>query len=339
MPATETAARLKEDTMHDIANPFVQPKFTVIETEGDETRGKFVIEPLERGFGQTLGNSIRRVLLSSLPGASMFALKVEGALHEFSALDGVEEDVTTIVLNLKDLILVIDDETEAVKRLELDFKGPGVVTAANLELPYDVHVVNKDLVIAHVSEGGSLKLTIYARNGRGYVTGEANKANREILGSIVGVIATDSNYSPIRRVGYTVENTRVGHDERYDRLILEVETNGSVKAMDTLALGAKILMEHLEPFLHFDERVEELNIMAEEVEEDEDEFQDMEIENLDISVRSYNCLKRAGINTVSELVEKSEEEILKVKNLGKKSFKEIKDRLTELGLSFRGSID
>lgn len=325
--------------MRDIANPFIQPKFTIIHTENDDKTGKFVIEPLERGFGQTLGNSLRRILLSSLPGASMFALKVEGALHEFSALDGVVEDVTTIVLNLKNLILKIDDQTEAVKRLELDVKGPAVATAADLVLPYDVHVINKDLVIANVSEGGELRLTVFARNGRGYVTGETNKANRDILGSIVGTIATDSNYSPIRKVAYTVENTRVGHDERYDRLILEVETNGSVKATDAVSLAAKIMIEHLTPFLDLDEKAQELNIMKEEEVVEEDKFKDIEIENLEISVRSYNCLKRAGINTVSQLTSKSEEEILKVKNLGKKSFKEIKDTLASLGLSFRGSVD
>jgi DNA-directed RNA polymerase subunit alpha len=325
--------------MRDIANPFILPKFTIIETDNDDRTGKFVIEPLERGFGQTLGNSLRRILLSSLPGASMFALKVEGALHEFSALDGVVEDVTTIVLNLKNLILKIDDQTEAVKRLELNVKGPAVATAGDLVLPYDVHVINKDLVIANVSEGGELHLTVFARNGRGYVTGEANKANRDILGSIVGTIATDSNYSPIRKVGYTVENTRVGHDERYDRLILEVETNGSVKATDAVSLAARIMIEHLNPFLDLDKKAEELNIMKEDVVVEEEKFKDTQIEDLEISVRSYNCLKRAGINTLSELVSKSEEEILKVKNLGKKSFKEIKDTLAARGLSFRGSID
>lgn len=322
-----------------IANPFEIPQFKINQLEEDNNHARFTVEPLERGFGQTLGNSLRRILLSSLPGASMFAIKVEGALHEFSALDGVTEDVTNIILNLKNLIMVISDPTETVKRIELDFVGPGVVTAAHLDTPVDVEIINKDLIIANVADGGHLRLTIFARNGRGYITGEENKVNRKILGSYAGIIATDSNYSPITKVNYTVENTRVKYDERYDRLIFEVWTDGSMKALDAVALGAKIMIEHLKPFMHLDENVQELMIMKKEVEEEEDQFKDRTIEDLDISVRSFNCLKRAGINKVSELIARSEEEILKVKNLGKKSFKEIKDKLTELGLSFRGTIE
>jgi len=318
-----------------IANPFIKTAFTINEIDSEKNYGKFVIEPLERGFGQTIGNSLRRVLLSSLPGASMFALKVDGAQHEFSALDGVEEDVTTIILNLKNLIIRIDEDSEAVKLLELNVKGPAVVTAGDLTASSEVEVINKDLEIAHVSEGGHLKLTVYARNGRGYVTGESNKALKGEFGLPVGVVATDSNYSTIKKVNYTVENTRVHHDDRYERLILEVWTDGAMKPNMAVSLGAKILVEHIKAFTRVDETATDITIMKEEI-ADETPVNTQTIEDLDLTVRSYNCLKRAGIQTVQELVQYTEEEVLKIRNLGRKSFKEIKDKLIEMELSFKG---
>ncbi|HPY79064.1 MAG TPA: DNA-directed RNA polymerase subunit alpha [Bacilli bacterium] len=301
--------------------------------------GKFVLEPLERGFGQTLGNSFRRLLLSALPGASVFAITIDGARHEFATLPGVVEDVTMITLNLKQLILKIEDIDTTIKRLEVDVVGPAVVTGADITLPYGVEVISKDLVIANVAEGGHLKMTIFARNGRGYVTSESNKAERQKVGGAIGVIATDSNYSPVTKVNYTVSNTRVGHDENYDRLTLEVWTNGSITPQAAVALSAKILIEHYKPFLDLEEATVDVEVFAEQEAQAPAQMEDKKIEELDISVRSYNCLKRAGIQTVLELASKTEEEILKVRALGKKSFKEIKDKLKELGLNFRGSVE
>lgn len=318
-----------------IASPFIKTGFTINEIDSEKNYGKFVIEPLERGFGQTIGNSLRRVLLSALPGASMFAVKVEGAQHEFSALDGVEEDVTTIILNLKNLIVKIDEDSETPKLLMLTVKGPAVATAADFSMSSEVEVINKDLEIAHVSAGGELKLTVYARNGRGYVTGEANKALKGEFGLPVGVIATDSNYSAIRKVNYVVENTRVHHDDRYERLTLEVWTDGSMKPNFAVSLGAKILVEHVKAFTKVDETATDITIMKEEI-ADITPANTQTIEDLDLTVRSYNCLKRAGIQSVQELVQYTEEEVLKIRNLGRKSFKEIKDKLTELQLSFKG---
>lgn len=310
---------------------FEKPSFKVATFDTTHNYGKFVIEPLERGFGMTLGNALRRVLLSSLPGASVYAIEVEGARHEFSSLEGVLEDVTTIVLNLKELVLRIDDEENSAKKIEVNVKGPMAVTAGSLTLPYGVEVVNPELVICNVAEGGNFRMIIHARNGRGYVTAEGNK------GSIqhVGVIPTDSNYSPITKVSYVVEPTRVGHDSRYDRLVLEVWTNGSMLPQDAVSLAAKILIEHFEFFVELSEIARNIDVMAEEVEETSNKYDDMTIEELDLSVRSYNCLKRAGIQTVLELTQKSEEDMMKVRNLGKKSLKEVKEKLMLIGLKFR----
>lgn len=318
-----------------IANPFIKTGFTINEIDSEKNYGKFVIEPLERGFGQTIGNSLRRVLLSSLPGASMFAIKVDGAQHEFSALDGVEEDVTTIILNLKNLIIRINEDSESVKILELNVKGPATVTAGDFTASSEVEVINQDLEIAHVSAGGQLKLTVYARNGRGYVTGEANKALKGEIGLPVGAVATDSNYSSIRKVNYEVANTRVHHDDRYERLTLEVWTDGSIRPNFAVSLAAKILMEHIRAFTRVDETAVDITIMKEET-LDVTPINTQTIEDLDLTVRSYNCLKRAGIQTVQELIQFTEEEVLKIRNLGRKSFKEIKDKLTEMELSFKG---
>lgn len=328
--------------MSTLAKPFEKTSFKVAQIDANDHYGKFVIEPLERGYGLTLGNSLRRVLLSSLPGASVYAVEIEGARHEFSALKGIEEDVTAIILNLKDLVLRIDDDSNEVKVLKINVKGPKVVTAKDIELPGLVSVINPDLEIAHVVEGGVLNMTMYARNGRGYVTSEGNKVDRkkakELGTATLGFIATDSNYSPILRCSYAVEPTRVGHDSNFDRLTLEVWTDGSIEPATAVALSAQMLVNSLKPFVELEKAVEEINMEKEEVVVVENKFETMLIEELDLSVRSYNCLKRAAISTVAELTQKTEEEMMKVRNLGKKSLKEVKDKLAENGLSFRDYI-
>lgn len=316
-----------------LANPFERFGVTQADYDGNENYGRFVIEPLERGFGLTLGNALRRVLLSALPGASVYAIEVEGAQHEFSALVGVEEDVTSIILNLKELVLKIDENEEGNKRLEINVEGPKTVTGADIVCPTGVEVVNKDVVLAHVTEGGSLKVVLHARNGRGYVTGEQNKVLHPNFP--VGVIATDSNYSPVRKANYIVDNTRVGHDSRFDKLTLEVWTNGSILPQEAVVWASKLLIEHFNKFMDLAEITQDINIEKEEVKDEENKFENITIEDLDLSVRSYNCLKRANISSVLELTEKSEEDMMKVKNLGKKSLKEIKEKLAALGLSFK----
>ena len=316
-----------------IANPFERFGISQADYDGTENYGRFVIEPLERGFGQTLGNSLRRVLLSSLPGASVYAVEVEGARHEFTALDGVEEDVTSIILNLKDLVLKIPEGDDANKRLEINVQGPATVTAKDIVLPAGVEVINPDLEIAHIAEGGSLKMVLHARNGRGYVTGEQNKVIHS--GLSLGTISTDSNYSPVRKANYTVENTRVGHDSRFDKLTIEVWTNGSITPQEALAMSAELLILHLNKFLDVADITRDINIEKEEETVEENKYENFTIEELDLSVRSYNCLKRAGIATILELTDKTEEDMMKVKNLGKKSLKEIKEKLVAYGLSFK----
>ena len=316
-----------------IANPFERFGITQADYDGTENYGRFVIEPLERGFGLTIGNALRRVLLSSLPGASLYAVEVEGARHEFTALPGVEEDVTTIVLNLKDLVLRIDEAEEGNKRLEINVEGPKVVTGADIVCPTGVEVVNPDLVIANVVEGGSLRMVLHARNGRGYITGEQNKIIHSGLG--VGVISTDSNYSPVRKANYIVDNTRVGHDSKFDKLTLEVWTDGSILPQDAVAMSAKILIDHFTKFVDVGNITRDINIEKDEVQVEENQYENISIEELDLSVRSYNCLKRDDIHSVSELTNRTEEEMMKVKNLGKKSLKEIKEKLAAIGLSFK----
>ena len=316
-----------------IANPFERFGITQADYDGTENYGRFVIEPLERGFGLTVGNALRRVLLSSLPGASLYAVEVEGARHEFTALPGVEEDVTTIILNLKDLVLSIDEAEEGNKRLEINVEGPKVVTAADIVCPSGVKVVNPDLVIANVVEGGSLHMVLHARNGRGYVTGEQNKILHPNLG--VGVIATDSNYSPVRKANYIVDNTRVGHDSKFDKLTLEVWTDGSILPQDAVAMSAKILIDHFTKFVDVGNITRDINIEKDEEQVEENQYENISIEELDLSVRSYNCLKRDDIHSVSELTNRTEEDMMKVKNLGKKSLKEIKEKLAAIGLSFK----
>lgn len=328
--------------MSKLAKPFEKDGFTIAQVDDSSNYGKFVIEPLERGYGLTLGNSLRRVLLASLPGASVYAVEIEGARHEFSALPGIEEDVTAIILNLKDLVLKIDEEGSETKVIKVSVKGPRVVKAKDLELPAFVSVLNPELEIAHITEGGSLNMTLYARNGRGYVTADGNKVDRnkakEYGISSLGFIATDSNYSPVIKASYTVEPTRVLHDSKFDKLTLEVWTDGSISPQRAVALAAQMLVTNLQPFVELEKTVEEINMIKEEVPQQENKFENMPIEELDLSVRSYNCLKRASISTVAELTQKTEEEMMKVRNLGKKSLKEVKEKLAENGLSFHEYI-
>ena len=316
-----------------IANPFERFEITQADYDGTENYGRFVIEPLERGFGLTLGNALRRVLLSSLPGASVYAVEVEGARHEFTALEGVEEDVTSIILNLKDLILRIGEGDDGNKKLEIKAQGPCVVTAADIICPTGVEVVNPELVLAHLTDRGSLRMILHARSGRGYVTGEQNKVLHPTLS--LGTIATDSNYSPVRKANYTVDATRVGHDSHFDKLTLEIWTDGSITPQVALAESANLLIKHFEKFLSVAEITRDINIEKDVVTVEENKYENFAIEELDLSCRSYNCLKRANIQTVLELTEKTEEEMMKVKNLGKKSLKEIKEKLAACGLSFK----
>jgi DNA-directed RNA polymerase subunit alpha len=331
-----TTNDVKADELR-LPNPFQPISFKIDVNDEAEHYARFVVEPLERGFGLTVGNALRRVLLSALPGASVFAVEIgEDVRHEFTAIPGVEEDVTAIILNLKDLVLKIDDPTNGIKTLTVDFKGPGTLKASDLVLPAMVAVINKDLEIAHLNKEGHIKMTVYAGNGRGYITSEANKIERKI--DTIGVIATDSNYSPVVKVAYSVEPTRVEHDSKFDKLTLEVTTNGSVKPHEAVAMAAQLLVAHFSEFTKLDDIVKNYKLVKEEVKTEENKYQDMLIEELDLSVRSNNCLKRAGISTVMELTQKSEDEMMKVRNLGKKSLKEVKEKLSSIGLHFRDYV-
>lgn len=311
---------------------FEKPKFKITDVDETSSKATFVVEPLERGYGTTLGNALRRVLLSSLPGASMYSIEVEGARHEFSALPGVQEDLTTIILNLKDLVLDIDDGDNISKKCTIEVEGPAVVTGADIVCPSDVEVISKDLYICTVAAGGKFKATISARNGRGYITAEQNKNAGRYP---VGIIPTDCNYSPIRMVNYEVEPTRVGHDASYDQLTLTITTDGSVSPQEALALAAHLLVEHLNLFVEISSIVEDVDVIAEAKVEPTNKFQNITIDDLELSIRSLNCLKRAGIQNVEELMQKTEEDMMKVRNLGKKSLKEIKEVLASYGLSFK----
>ena len=317
-----------------IAHPFEECKYKLVVSDNEENYCKVVAEPLERGFGLTLGNALRRVLLASLPGTSVYAIEVRGAVHEFTALEGIEEDLTQIILNLKDLVLKSDTIGKAEYEVTVD-RGEGEFKAGDLELPTGLEVVNPELVICHVAQGGHLNMTLHIRNGRGYATSEENKS----LGLFANSIATDSNYSPVTRVNYKVEQTRVGHDPRFDKLILEVWTNGSIKPIDAIKKKKKMLMFHFENFLHLDDDFEDITLIKDPIVHQEETFENLSIEDLDLSVRSYNCLKRAGIANVQELTQKSEAEMMKVRNLGKKSLLEVKNKLAEKGLYFRDGKD
>ncbi|MCK6255218.1 DNA-directed RNA polymerase subunit alpha [Fictibacillus sp. WQ 8-8] len=306
-----------------------KPRIETVEISDDATYGKFVVEPLERGYGTTLGNSLRRILLSSLPGAAVTSIQINGVLHEFSTVEGVVEDVTTIILNLKKLAMKIYSDED--KTLEIDVQGEGVVTAGDITHDSDVEILNPDLHIATLAEGAHFQMKLNAKRGRGYVQAEGNKS--EDLP--IGVIPVDSIYTPISRVNYQVENTRVGQVTNYDKLTFDIWTDGSIRPEEAVSLGAKIITEHLNIFVGLTDQAQKAEIMVEKEEDQKEKVLEMTIEELDLSVRSYNCLKRAGINTVQELANKSEEDMMKVRNLGKKSLEEVQEKLDELGLSLR----
>ena len=329
------ANKVEEKEQSALPNPFEPFTVQTVVNDDAEHYGKFLIKPLERGFGITLGNALRRVLLSALPGASVYAVQIEGVRHEFTAIKGCDEDVTAIILNLKDLVLKIDDESNDIKRITLDVEGPCVVKASDLVCSSLVSVVNGDLEIAHLNEEGRLQMTIFVGTGRGYVTAEQNKLIHKI--DTVGVISTDSNYSPVLKVAYSVEPTRVGHDSKFDALTLEVTTNGSCTPSEAVTLASQLLIAHFAKFTLI-ENAKDYRMVKEEVKTEENKYQNMLIEELDLSVRSNNCLKRAGITTVMELTQRSEDEMMKVRNLGKKSLKEVKEKLAEIGLHFRDYV-
>ncbi|EMA6344580.1 DNA-directed RNA polymerase subunit alpha [Bacillus cytotoxicus] len=306
-----------------------KPKIETVELNEDAKYGKFVIEPLERGYGTTLGNSLRRILLSSLPGAAVTAIQIDGVLHEFSTVEGVVEDVTTIILNLKKLALKIYSEEE--KTLEIDIQGEGIVTAADITHDSDVEILNPDLYIATLAKDAHFRVRLTAKRGRGYTPADANKSEDQPI----GVIPIDSIYTPVSRVTYQVEKTRVGQVANYDKLTLDVWTDGSIGPKEAISLGAKILTEHLNIFVGLTDEAQNAEIMVEKEEDQKEKVLEMTIEELDLSVRSYNCLKRAGINTVQELANKTEEDMMKVRNLGRKSLEEVKHKLEELGLGLR----
>ena len=306
-----------------------KPKIETVEISEDSKYGKFVVEPLERGYGNTLGNSLRRILLSSLPGAAVTSIQIDGVLHEFSTVEGVVEDVASIILNVKKLALKIYSDEEKV--IEIDVKGDGTVTAADITHDSDVEILNPDLYIATIAKNGHLRMRMYAQRGRGYPPADQNK--REDLP--IGVIPIDSIYTPVSRVNFQVENTRVGQSSDYDKLSLDVWTDGSIGPKEAISLGAKILTEHLNIFVGMTDEAQTAEIMVEKEEDQKEKVLEMTIEELDLSVRSYNCLKRAGINTVLELANKSEDDMMKVRNLGRKSLEEVKAKLEELGLGLR----
>lgn len=308
-----------------------KPKIEIIELSDDESYGKFTLEPLERGYGTTLGNCLRRVLLSSLPGAAVSSIKIQGVLHEFSTIPGVLEDVPEIILNIKDLAAKIYSDEPVTLRIEAE--GPMEITAGDIITGPDVEILNEDLHIATINEDGELYMELEMVKGRGYVTAERNKKE----GQPIGMIPVDSLFTPVKKVNFTAEDTRVGQITDYDKLILEVWTNGTMKADEATSLGAKILTEHLNLFIDLTEHVNDVEIMVEKEEDKKEKVLEMTVEELDLSVRSYNCLKRAGINTVDELTQRTEEDMMKVRNLGKKSLEEVKNKLAELELSLRKS--
>ncbi len=306
-----------------------KPKIECVEM--DDSYGKFVVEPLERGYGITLGNSLRRVLLSSLPGAAVSAVRIEGVLHEFSTMDGVVEDTVDVILRLKELLVKV--HTDEPVEIRVDAHGPGEVRAGDIICGSDVEILNPDLLLATLDDNGRLIMDITVEKGRGYVSAERHK-NPE---HPIGVIYVDSLFTPVRKVNYAIEHTRVGQVTDYDRLVLEVWTDGSINPEEAISLAARIMSEHLRLFIDLTEATDEVEIMVEKEEEEKDRLLEMAIEELDMSVRSYNCLKRAGINTVEELTRKTEEDMMKVRNLGKKSLQEVKEKLAALGLSLRES--
>lgn len=308
-----------------------KPTIECIYSNEDPNYGKFVVEPLERGYGTTLGNSLRRILLSSLPGVAVTSVKIDGILHEFSTIPGVKEDVTEIILNLKKLAVKLNGEN--TKRVLINAIGPKEVTAADILGDSDVEIFNPELHIATLEENATLIMEINLVRGRGYVPAEMNKDEN----TPISVIPTDSIFTPVRKVNFTVENTRVGQVTDYDRLVLEIWTDGSVTPSEGVSIGSKIMQEHLSLFVELTDSAEGMEIMVEKEENQKEKALEMTIEELELSVRSFNCLKRAAINTVEELTHRSEEDMMKVRNLGKKSLDEVKHKLEELGLSLKQS--
>ncbi len=310
---------------------FEKPIFKVAEYVESRNYGKFEIEPLERGFGTTLGNALRRVMLSSLPGDAITSVHIDGVLHEFQTIDGVVEDVTGIILNLKNV--VVKNHTDEPKTIKLNVSREGVVTAADIEKDADVEIVNPEQEIATLVKGGKLNMEMTIGNGRGYVRAEANK---KLLGDVkLNTIAMDSNFSPIERVNYEVEGARVGQDDSYDKLTMEIWTNGSMKPEEAIALASRIIIEHFDILTKLDEIADETGLMKQNVDDTKTKALEMSIDELEFSVRAYNCLKRANINTLQDLTQKSENEMMKIRNLGKKSLKEVIDKVKEMGFSFR----
>ena len=313
---------------------FERADFEVQEYVESENYGKFVLSPLERGFGTTIGNALRRVLLSSLPGAAVFSIKVDGVYHEFTSIPGVREDVSMIILQLKQLVMKIEDDE--VYTLQISAKGPCTITAGDIICPAQVEVINKDLEIAHLEKDVTLEMELKAKNGRGYISADLNKQLNQGSSQGIGTVFTDSIYTPVEKVAYNVEPTRVGEDVKYDAVTLEVWTDGSINPQKAIAMAAKILIDHLDIVAGINDEVLQMDeVLKEGHTEQPSKGQQMMIEDLDLSVRSYNCLKRAGIQTVDELTQKTEDEMMRVRNLGKKSLKEVKDKLIELGLGFK----
>jgi len=306
-----------------------KPKIECVETAEDDSYGKFIIEPLERGYGITLGNALRRILLSSLPGVATSAVKIDTVLHEFSTVKGVKEDVTELILNIKSLALKMTGE--GPRTIYIDAKGPGEVTGADIKTDGDIEVVNNDLHIATLDDGAKLYMELTVNKGRGYVSMTKNKTDE----LPIATIPVDSIYTPVKRVNFAVENTRVGQITDYDKLTIEIWTNGTIRPDEAIGLSAKILIEHFKLFMTLTDHADDVEIMVEKEEDKKEKVLEMTIEELDLSVRSYNCLKRAGINTVQELTERSMDDMMKVRNLGKKSLEEVEQKLQALSLNLK----
>ena len=310
---------------------FEKPTYKITEYVENNNYGKFELEPLERGFGTTLGNALRRVMLSSMPGSAITAIKIDGVMHEFQAMDGVVEDVTAIILNLKNV--VVKNNSEEIQRAHLSVSEERVVTAADIVTSPDVEIINPDQVIATLSKGGKLDMEFIIANGRGYIPANENKSFIEK--EAIGFIPVDALYSPIEKISFDVENARVGQDASYDKLIMNVYTNGSIRPEEAMALGAKIIIEHLNIITNLSEIADLTGVMNAKQEDSKLKKLETSIDDLDFSVRAYNCLKRAGVNTLGDLTEKTELEMMKVRNLGKKSLKEVIDKIKDMGLKFR----
>ena len=316
---------------------FEKPRIEIAEISEDKKYGRFVVEPLERGYGTTLGNSLRRIMLSSLPGAAVSHVKIDGVVHEFSGIPGVKEDVTEIIMNIKSLAIKNTSETSETKTAYIEFEGEGVVTAGDIHCDPDVEILNPNQVIATLNGGADSKLymELTITKGRGYISADKNKS-KDLP---IGVIAVDSIYTPVERVNLTVENTRVGQITDFDKLTLDVFTNGTLAPDEAVSLAAKVLSEHLNSFIDLSENTQKVEVMIEKKEDEKVKVLEMSIDELELSVRSYNCLKRAGINTVEELTNRTSEDMMKVRNLGRKSLEEVLAKLKELGLSLNLSDD